>query len=127
METPRTVLLIDGDEDSLRIFAAILEHNGFRVLSARDDDAGLRHVMGDRPDLIVCDPFTLRLHGEHLAARLREDRGSAAIPVLVLSSVPYQASRIGLAAAALLEKPCKPERLLRAVRYHLFPLWAGPV
>jgi two-component system cell cycle response regulator DivK len=119
MEPPRTILLIDGDEDSQSIFATILRYHGYRVLGALDDETGYQLACDERPDLIVCDPFRQRVRGKRLAEQLRESPVTAGIPVLVLSAVPQHASRIGLAAAALLEKPCKPERVVREVGLHL--------
>jgi DNA-binding response OmpR family regulator len=119
MERPRTILLIDGDEDSQNIFATILRHHGYRVLGALDDETGYRLACDERPDLIVFDPFRQRVRGERLAEQLRESPRTAGIPVVVLSAVPQHASGIGLSAAALLEKPCKPERFVLEVGLHL--------
>ena len=50
-----TVLLIDDDEDVLRILAEALRSSGHTVLMGTDGTAGLKMVSGSNIDVIVTD------------------------------------------------------------------------
>lgn len=81
---PELVLVVEDD----RALAVGLDLNltaeGFRVLVARDGDAGLRLALAERPDLIVLDLMLPCLDGFELLRQLR--RNGETMPVIILSA-----------------------------------------
>jgi two-component system cell cycle response regulator DivK len=114
----RTVLLVDSHEDSLAIYTVILEHHGFRVLSAVRWDEGLRLARQGRPDLIFME-FSRRAGGcLEAARRLKSDASTAAIPLVALSTA-FESDRdaaMDAGFAGYLLKPCPPLALLAEAR-----------
>src|SRR5438128_1467514 len=50
-----TVLLVEDNDDNLRIYSTILNYAGYHVLEATDGEAGLASARTDQPDLILMD------------------------------------------------------------------------
>lgn len=122
MNTP-TVLLIDGDSDSLTIYSLILEHHGFTVLRAVDGDEGFRMACEHRPTLVVLEPY-VPTSGDHpIMELLHLDDRTTGLPVLLVTAVPGLLE--GLArereAGGYLTKPCQPRRFLAEVQRRLEP------
>ena len=116
------MLLVDSHEDSVAIYSVILEHHGFRVLSARRWEEGVRLAREERPDLILLEFSRMGGGGMEAARRLRADRATAGIPLVALSTAFESDRGTALAAgfSSYLLKPCAPltlvaevERLLR--------------
>jgi signal transduction histidine kinase/DNA-binding response OmpR family regulator len=76
-----TVLVIDGDEEAAGRYRQLLEPDGFQVIHAPDGAAGRRSAIDDRPDLILLDSTLPDMDGFELAATLRHDEATSAIPV----------------------------------------------
>src|SRR5580698_1052676 len=111
------ILLVE-DEPSMRLaLADILESEGYRVQAAADGEAGLQHVVEQRPDLILLDVMLPKLDGFALCTELR--RLEIATPVLMLTAKGQVQDRVtGLDSGAddYLVKPFSTEELLARVR-----------
>jgi CheY-like chemotaxis protein len=111
---PKTVLVVDGDEDHHRICGAYLPHLGYRVLSARSGPEGLRIAREAVPDLVVLDVLLPGMDGRHLFDALRADPATRDIPVLLVTAAMNWAALWGPGSAdlaAVLQKPCAPREL----------------
>jgi signal transduction histidine kinase/CheY-like chemotaxis protein len=111
--SPRTVLVVDDDEDLRELVAALLVEAGYQVLQASDGQAALAVLASASVHLILLDQ---QMRGMNGAAFLRERQQRAdliQIPVLMVSG-----SRIDLApgVAELIRKPFTRAALLDAVR-----------
>lgn len=83
-ETP-TVLIIDDDAALHDLLAVDLDEAGFERLSAFDGERGLQLALEAQPSVIVLDLVMPGMGGFEVAARLRSDPHTAAIPILVLT------------------------------------------
>jgi DNA-binding NtrC family response regulator len=115
-----TILLVEDDAGTREYGHAVLEQFGYRVLTARNGEEGLR-VWGahrDEIDLVLTDLVMLPgSSGAKVWQTVHEQR--ADVPVLVMSSYPriaeiLEARREGVVEC--LEKPVDPEVLGAAVR-----------
>ncbi len=83
--TPRTVLLVEDNEDSREIYGTLLRHQGYRVLLAESGTEGLEAAREHRPDIVVLDLGLPEMDGFEVARHLREDPRTSGIPILVLT------------------------------------------
>ena len=71
----RTILLVDDDHEILESMRMVLENKGFRILAARDGNAGLMLAERENPDLLILDMMMPKKSGflvlEKLRSRLR--------------------------------------------------------
>ena len=76
-----TALVIDPDPDAHGRYRELLEPDGFRVIAETDGTAGRQRAIDERPDLIVLDAMLTDVDGFELAAALRHDPQTSAIPI----------------------------------------------
>jgi len=128
---PKKVLIVDDEADARAFVQAVLEDEGYALLTAEDGQAGLEAVRRERPDLIILDVQMPRKDGFQVFHDLRRDAETKSIPVIMLTGV---ADRLGLGASAeamgeyfgsepeaYIEKPIAPEGLKETVRRLLSP------
>jgi CheY-like chemotaxis protein len=81
-----TVLLVDDDPVIAMMYGLGLERAGYRVIVARDGQAGLELASSVRPDLILLDVRMPILDGIEVLTRLAADGATQTIPVVMLSN-----------------------------------------
>jgi PAS domain S-box-containing protein len=81
------VLLIDDDENDLRLFEKILKEKDLGVTIAKGGRAGWQAILDSTPSAIVLDLFMPDLDGFTILERLRTDPKLRDIPVVVISGV----------------------------------------
>lgn len=111
-------LLVEDNTDLAELYAAFLEHVGFRVATAGNAAAGFITASTEQPHVIVVD---VRLPGGPdgltLAMKLRLDRRTRHIPIVVLTGDTEHRARANAARCdAFLTKPCLPTVLAHHLR-----------
>jgi CheY-like chemotaxis protein len=118
VETP-SILVVDDDPAVVRLVRTTLEQSGFLVETAGDGEEALRlfELTPRRFRLVVTDLLMPRMDGLELARRLRQQDPGLRL-LLMSGQMPAETARQRLAGAdfAFLDKPFRPEGLLRAVR-----------
>jgi CheY-like chemotaxis protein len=111
------VLLVDDSAEYRDLYALMLEHTATVITASRGDDA-IAAASAQPLDAIVLDVMMPGMDGWQTCERLKASPLTNRIPVIMLTSldgldVPARAERAG--AAAVLIKPCSPERLARTI------------
>jgi CheY-like chemotaxis protein len=91
---------------------------GWEVIPARSGDEGVRLAARHRPDAILLDVMMPGMDGPATALKLREQAGTAAIPVILLTAKVHPADRRrfeGAGVAGVLAKPFDPMELAAQV------------
>jgi CheY-like chemotaxis protein len=106
---PALVLVVDDARDARRYYRAFLVGRGYRVITARDGEMGVRLARRRHPNLIVMDLSMPRLDGIEASRLLRADETTRGIPIIAVSgwgwtSVARIAAQAGF--TAFLTKPC---------------------
>lgn len=114
-----SVLLIEDDADTADLYRARLEIDGYTVSIAEDGEHGIWMALAMVPDLIYLDLVLPNdLDGFQVLERLRANRRSAHIPVIILTNFTEPALRYcGLQLGALeflIKAETTPARLSRA-------------
>ena len=88
MGTKAKILLVDNDVDFVDMNKAVLEHQGYEVITAYSGKEGIETVKLERPDAIVLD-LMMEKHdsGFTFAKNLKTDPNLKHIPILMLTSV----------------------------------------
>ena len=118
----KTVLVVDDEQDILDLVRFRLEHDGYRVITASDGEAGLTLARTERPDLCVLDVMMPKLSGLEVLARLRDDPSTAAMRVILLTARGQDADvdrGFELGAHDYVTKPFSPKELRRRVHAQL--------
>jgi PAS domain S-box-containing protein len=112
-----TVVLADDNAD-MRDYVRRLLSTDYRVIAVADGAEALRVTTARKPDLVITDVMMPGLDGFGLLKALREDPGTAPIPVVMLSARAGEEARVeGLQAGAddYLTKPFSARELLARV------------
>ena len=79
------ILVVDDDPDIQKLMGIILSREGFEVESASNGEEALKRVAARKPDLIILDLVMPAMDGFAVVKRLREQKSTRRIPVLILS------------------------------------------
>ncbi len=91
MNARPVVLVVDDEIHVVDVLALVLEGLRARVTKAYNGEQALRAVATARPLLVISDVMMPKLGGLELLRRLRADSDTAAIPVVLMSSLPPEA------------------------------------
>ena len=112
-----TVLVVDDGQDNREfIVEYVLEPNGFKYLTAKDGEEGLRMAIEHEPDLILLDLQMPRLSGKQVLEHL--DARHIDIPVILMTfhgseDIAVEVYRLGV--KDYVKKPYYPEEMLEAI------------
>ncbi|NCO39824.1 MAG: response regulator [Armatimonadetes bacterium] len=83
----KRVLVIDDELDSLKYLVAVLEDEGYEVLSCQDGDEGLALAANERPDIVLLDIMMPGRSGVSLYRAMRAEEALREVPVILVSGV----------------------------------------
>jgi CheY-like chemotaxis protein len=115
------ILLVDDDDDVLRIARRVIEVLGYGLVIARDGAEGLALARRYRPDMVLTDALMPRLDGRAMCLAIKTHPELVKTKVVVMSSVYKKAQYLREAvtefkADAMLPKPIYVEELHRLLR-----------
>ena len=109
------VLIVEDEPDMNKLLADVLSAYGFSPIAAGTGEEALRQVADQRPDAIILDLMLPGLSGYELCRRLKHQRDTNPIPVLILTALDRaQDRRLGYETGAddYMTKPFSPEGLI---------------
>jgi CheY-like chemotaxis protein len=118
-DAPKTVLLVEDNEDNRTVYRTILEHFGYRVVEARNGEDGIRGARRDHPDLILMDISIPIIDGWEATKILKADPATAQIPIIALTAhalATDRAKATEVGCDGYLAKPCEPRRVVQEVQ-----------
>jgi two-component system alkaline phosphatase synthesis response regulator PhoP/two-component system response regulator VicR len=80
------ILVVDDDEEIIRVVQIPLEAQGYDVVSAYNGLQALQHTARELPDLIVLDVAMPEMDGLTVLEHLKGNPSTAHIPVIMLSA-----------------------------------------
>ncbi len=117
METTRkTILIIDSDSRHSANLAGILQKKGYQVRRAWDPDEAVESALHGGVELVLTDHNAPAIDGIGLTRKLKNaGRGVHVIFFSESLDLDMYLAAMNNGAEDCLEKPCKPDELLRAV------------
>ena len=83
---PKTILIVDDEEDIAFSVARRLTASGYEAICAEDGVEGLRRAQTENPDLIILDLMLPKMDGYKVCRLLKFDDRYKQIPILMLSA-----------------------------------------
>jgi adenylate cyclase len=112
------ILVVDDHPENVRLLHAVLEPEGYQVISAGDGQAALELAESAKPDLVLLDVMMPPPDGYAVVRRLRELEETAVLPVIMLTASEGSEKTKGIEAGAddFIVKPFNHHELLTRVR-----------
>lgn len=119
MTNQKTVLVIEDDPINMKLATFVLEHDGYRVLQARDGASGLALARETVPDLILLDIRLPDMTGYEVHQQLRQDRRLDQVKILAFTAsiMLDEEARLKVAGFdAYISKPIEVNRFREQIR-----------
>lgn len=86
-QKPFTILVVEDSVTSRAYLQALLEREGYQVITAPDGRMGLAMVREKEPDLVISDVDMPIMNGFLLAEKIRKDLRFITLPVILVTSL----------------------------------------
>lgn len=115
------VLIIDDEEPILKMYGSAL--TGHEVITAKNGEDGLSMAKDEQPNLILLDIIMPKVNGLDVLGKLRADKETESIPIMMLTNLPQEASadkaRTLGAQGYFVKAEFEPEKLAKEVNLAL--------
>jgi DNA-binding response OmpR family regulator len=112
------VLVVDDNEDNLRVTEEILKTHGFTVQTARDGAGALRSIEQSHPSVVLLDVMLPDMDGMEVLDRLRSNSAHAQLPVILVTAKAQDEDVIAgykIGADYYITKPFTARQLLHGI------------
>ena len=113
----RKILVVDDEQNIRSVLRGMLEKR-YIVLEASDGQEAIDIACSQKPDLVFMDIFMPGTDGYTACHRIKTDKATKAIPVVMLTAVGHQLNReLGkqVGADEYITKPFKKEDLMDVI------------
>ena len=120
--TKKTILVVDDDETNLTLARALLEADGFDVVTAIDAMSTFDVLKDVDPALILMDIQLPGMDGWELTRRLKRNIATSHIPVIAVTAYGQQGDAARAREAGFIEfvaKPVSTRDLPAIIRKHI--------
>ena len=113
------ILVVDDEEDVVRLLEFRLAKEGFDAISCADGPTALALTDQEKPDLIILDIMMPLMDGMEVLRQIRSRRATSRIPVIMLtaktaSTTVDEARQLWISDYII--KPFDPEKLVLKVK-----------
>jgi CheY-like chemotaxis protein len=114
-----TILVVEDDEDMVKLIRLVLEYEGFEVRHAADGLEAMAYIAGQpAPALVTLDIELPHAKGDEVMMLIKTSPGWERVPVVMITATRKNDSAwaVRKGAKGYLLKPFQPDELLRCVR-----------
>jgi two-component system cell cycle response regulator DivK len=118
------VLIVEDNEQNLRLAQDMLHHHGFQTVAAMDGLTGLALAATSSPDVVLLDIDLPDIDGREVLRRLRADPTTAHLTVVAVTAYAMEGDREALLEAGFddyITKPISVRTFADQVRAHCRP------
>jgi two-component system phosphate regulon response regulator PhoB len=114
-----TIMVVEDEPAIQELIACNLEHAGHVSLRAESAEKALELVRGTLPDLMLVDWMLPGASGMELTRRLRADRRTEAVPIIMLTARSAERDKLAgleIGADDYVTKPFSPRELIARIK-----------
>lgn len=107
----KKVLVVEDNQDNMRLITYALEHAGYEVIPAGTGEEGVELAIRERPFFIIMDINLPGIDGLEATRRIRASGANDHVPIIAITSFAMYGDRDKILAAgctAYFEKPIDP-------------------
>lgn len=104
---PKTVLLVEDNEDTRQMMKFALERRDYKVIEASDGYQAVDAALDEMPDLILMDMSLPQMDGLSATKLIRSVEKLSAVPIIVITAHSHSYAEQALEAGcnAVISKP----------------------
>src|SRR5438874_7396514 len=117
--SPGRVLIVEDERDVAELLRYNHGKEGYDVVVAATGAEAVRQAHEARPDLVLLDIMVPQLNGWEICRRLKQDTGTRAIPVIMVTGRVEEGDKVlgfEVGADDYVTKPFSPRELLARIR-----------
>ena len=122
VDTRKVVMIVDDSLTMRKVLGRLLEREGYLVITAKDGMDALQKLQEVTPHIILTDIEMPRMDGFGFARNVRDDKRTANIPMVIISSRTAEKHRSlanELGINAFLGKPVQDDELIAVITLQL--------
>jgi CheY-like chemotaxis protein len=112
------ILIVEDDPDVMQVYCALLERNGYEVITANYALPALFSVIRKPPDLILADLDMPQMNGLELIDQFKGHHDTRDIPIVVVTGSDARENRdaaFKAGCAGYITKPVDPRSFLEQI------------
>jgi signal transduction histidine kinase len=116
------VLLVDDNPTNLKVLAAALQGQGWRILMATDGESAIEQAEYVHPDLVLLDIMMPGIDGFETCRRIKSNPSLVDVPIIfmtALSESDQKVKGLELGAVDYITKPFQQNEVIARVKLHL--------
>ncbi len=121
-EIEKTILIIDDKQINIDFLSNSLKREGFRVISAKDENSAINSAKIKQPDLILLDAHMPEKNGFEICIELKKIEELTNIPVIFMlskSDNKYYTQCYSAGGADFVCKPLNIQVLVKRINTHI--------
>jgi len=123
---PRTILVVEDNQDSRELVVKVLKNKGYRMIEAEDGEEAIQKALTERPNLILMDISIPKIDGYEVVKRLKSMEEFRDIPIVALTAHAMKGDRekfISIGFEGYISKPINIREFPEQVRNYLRGRW----
>ena len=121
-EKPASVLLVDDNPTNLKVLAAALQGQGWKILMATDGESAIEQAEYVHPDLVLLDIMMPGIDGFETCRRFKSNALLVDVPIIFMSALSEADKKVKgleLGAVDYVTKPFQQDEVVARVKLHL--------
>lgn len=120
MKEKALILVLDDDPDICIMIKMVLDYYGYDAMDAENEENAIKVISSNHVDLVIMDMLLSGADGTDICRRLKRDKDTSSIPVLMFSAHPT-AKETCLAAGAddFISKPFEMNDMMDKIDFFL--------
>lgn len=117
----KKVLIIEDNQDNMKLISFILEKGGYQTVKATTGKAGIEIALKESLDLVLLDIQLPDMDGTDVLETIRNSEVDEKLPVVAITSYAMSGDRERLLSAGCngyIEKPINPESILAEIQQY---------
>ena len=117
-----TILLVDDNPTNLEVLYKTLEHEGYRLLVAKDGASALEIISNTRPSLVLLDVMMPDMDGFEVCKIVKDDPATVDVAVVFLSALGDVESKVKgfqVGGVDYVSKPFQADEVVMRVATHV--------
>jgi len=120
MKEKALILVLDDDPDICIMIKMVLDYYGYDAMDAENEENATNIISSNHVDLLIMDMLLSGVDGTDICRRLKKDKETSSIPILMFSAHPT-AKETCLAAGAddFISKPFEMNDMMEKISFFL--------